>query len=122
MHTGGQGDGAGQNPPVHPQTLVEREHCRDGDEERHRSGSIEVHHGRKQGGADHDTCRVLTHGAQDADDDRIEHSGIRDDAEIEDREDEHAGNRRDVLDALDDEGAGLVSESAHQRCDHRHDD
>ena len=43
--------------------------------------------------------RPAADGAQDAVDDRVEQAGVGHDAEVEDREDEHARHRGDVPDA-----------------------
>ena len=52
----------------------------------------------------------------------IEHPGVGDDAEEEDREDEHADDGREVLHAGRDELARLRSEPADERRQRRHDD
>jgi hypothetical protein len=106
-----------EDAAVHAEPVVQRQHGRDGDQERHRAGAIKVDQQRQQGRAHHDARRPAAHGAQDAVDDRVQHAGIGDDAEVEDGEDEHPRYRRHVLDAGQDELAGIEPEAARERGD-----
>ena len=62
-----------------------------------------------------DARRLRAHGLQDPVDDRIEHARVGHDAEEQDGEDEHADDRREALDAGDDELARVPAEPADQR-------
>ena len=106
---------AGEDALVDSEPLVKRQHRRDGDEERHRARSVEMDEQREQGRAHHDARRLRAHGLQDPVDDRVEHARVGHDAEEQDREDEHADDRREALDAGDDELARVPAEPADQR-------
>jgi hypothetical protein len=73
---------------------------------------------REQSGAYDNARGSASDGAENAVDDRIEHAGVGHDAEVEDCEHEHAGDRGDAGDAGEDELAGREAETADQR---RHD-
>ncbi len=74
---------------------------------------------RQQGRARHDTAGAAADRAQDAADDRIEHAGIGDNSEKQNRKDEHARHRRDVGDTGNDEFRSGKSEAANQRGSNR---
>ena len=57
--------------------------------------------------------------AEDAIDDRVEHPRVGQDSEEENRKDGHRGHGRDILNALDDECAGLHPETADEGGDDR---
>ena len=115
VHARGQRGDAGEDAPVHPEPLVHREHRRDRDQERHRPGAVEVDQQGQQRRPGDDPRRPAAGGAEDAVDDRVEQAGVGHDAEVEDREDEHARHRGDLADPADDEGPGLRPEAAQER-------
>src|SRR5262245_35451155 len=76
----------------------------------------------EQGRAHRNAPRACADGSQNAIDGRVEQAGIRDDAEIEDGKDEHAGHGRHVANALNDESARLQAKAANERGDNRNRD
>ena len=62
-----------------------------------------------------DARRIVSNGRQDAIDNRVEHPGIRHDAEIQDGEQEHRGHAGHALDSMQHEAGSLQSEPAHER-------
>lgn len=77
---------------------------------------------REQRGANHDTRRPRADRTQNSVDDRIERARVGDGAEVQNREHEHADDRRKTLEPVDHELAGLKAEAADERRRNRHDD
>lgn len=81
-----------------------------------------MHQQRQQCGAHDDAGWPRTDPFEDAVDDRIEHAGIRHDAEEEDGEYKHPDYGRNVLDACDDEATGLQTKASEEGGDDRQGD
>ena len=65
--------------------------------------------------AHHNSGRPCADGDKDAIDNWIQHAGVRHDAEVENREDEHRRDGRDLLDAGEDELSRRQAEAAGNR-------
>ena len=80
-----------------------------------------MHEQRQERRAEDDAGGMHADGPQDAIDDGVKQPGVGHDAEIEDGEHEHRGDRCGLLNAGDDELCGIEAEPADERrrCRHR---
>ena len=73
----------------------------------------------KQRRSGYDEQWIPTHPSQDPADQWVNEADVREDAEEENREQEHRYHRSDVLQSREDKGAGTQPKPRSQRSDHR---
>ena len=115
IDAGGHGGHARKDPLVHPEALEQRQHRRNGDEERDRTRAVEMHQQRQERRSHDDPPGTRADAAQDAIDDRVEQAGVGHHAEVEDGEDEHRRHRRGLLQPAHDERPDLPAHAGEQR-------
>ncbi len=122
VDAGGHGDDAGHDAAVDADPLVKGEQGGDGDEKADGAGAVKMDEQGQQGGAGHDAGGATADAAQESADDGLEHARVREDAEEQDGEDEHADDAGDALHAGEHELAGFEAEAGGEGGRDRKDD